>query len=78
MFNCREEMKYTSEERERKAEKKKNSVCIRGEKLIDCCMNQEMKFFPKGPVPLSTLQKMDKFALKLWIQLSFFLPFYSP
>ena len=49
MFNCREEMKYTSEERERKAEKKKSSVCIRGEKLIDCCMNQEMKFFPKGP-----------------------------
>ena len=57
-------MKYTLEEGERKAEKK-SSVCIRGEKLIDCCMNQEMKFFPKGPVPLSTLQRMDKLAVKL-------------
>ena len=57
-------MKYTLEEGERKAEKK-SSVCIRGEKLIDCCMNQEMKFFQKGPVPLSTLQRMDKLAVKL-------------
>ena len=57
-------MKYTLEEGERKAGKK-SSVCIRGEKLIDCCMNQEMKFFPKGPVPLSTLQRMDKLAVKL-------------
>ena len=66
MFNCREEMKYTLEEGERNAEKKKkSSACIRGGKLIDCCMNQEMKFFPKGPVPLSTLQRMDKLAVKL-------------
>lgn len=49
-----------------------------GEKVTDCCMNQEMKFFPKGPVPLSTLQRMDKLAVKIVDSTFFFLPFILP
>lgn len=57
-------MKYTLRKEKESRKKKKLSV-YKGGKLIDCCMNQEMKFFLKGPVPLSTLQRMDKLAVKL-------------
>ena len=65
-------MKYTMEEGGTKAEKKL-SVYKHG--LLYESGN-EKKFFPKAPVPLSTLQRNDKSTLKLWTQLSLFLPFY--